>query len=130
MSSVFLPLLLAVTPFLVGVSQAGYDPYSDLAQLYRMQLLSNAFDGYVPENLALDSRAIEESSSYWPELTAGLEGGDQGSAKLQSIYNDPSYSGAHIRDQEHLEHSALHGYQSVSGNNKGGGTYRHGYRWV
>ena len=31
------------------------------------------------------------------------------------IYNDQLYSGAHLRDEEHLEHSALHGYQSVSG---------------
>merc|ERR1711936_1320418 len=31
------------------------------------------------------------------------------------IYNDQLYSGAHLRDEEHLEHSALHGYQSVLG---------------
>ncbi|NP_001191628.1 7B2 precursor [Aplysia californica] len=99
-------LLLAAT--LVGVTLASYDPYVDMAQLYRMQLLANAFDDYLPESQLLDSRSEEP---YWPELEDVAEPQDDKDA----IYNDRFYSGAHLRDQEHLEHSALHGYQSVSG---------------
>jgi len=102
--------ILVIAATLLGVTFASYDPYVDVAQLYRMQLLANAFDEYLPEeSQLLDSRSED---SYWPE---GLADVAEAQDDKDAIYNDRFYSGAHLRDQEHLEHSALHGYQSVSG---------------
>nr|AAB41699.1 7B2 [Lymnaea stagnalis] len=98
--------LLILAPIFVGLVVASYDPYVDMAQLYRMQLLANAFDDYMPEGQALDSRGQDEEP-FWPDLS--------GEDAKAAVYNDPLYSGAHARDQEHLEHSDLHGFQSVSG---------------
>jgi len=97
---------------LLGVTLASYDAgqgYMDMDQLYRMQLLANAFgmEDYIPEDQPVDSRAIRDD--YWPEMEAAEPTDDN------SVYNDRFYSGAHLRDEEHLEQSALHGYQSVSG---------------
>uniref|UniRef100_A0A0B7B9I4 Neuroendocrine protein 7B2 n=1 Tax=Arion vulgaris TaxID=1028688 RepID=A0A0B7B9I4_9EUPU len=99
--------ILAIFSLLLAGVLASYDPYVDMAELYRMQLLANAFDDYVPENQLLNSRSTDEDS-YWPELS-------EDDSQKTSIYNDPLYGGAHPRDQEHLEHSDLHGFQSVSG---------------
>lgn len=110
--------IFILTASLLGVALAvNFDPnsyapdrYLDLADLYRMQLLSNAFTEYEPqdENQGFDSRSEEP---YWPNLDNMVEPAED----KDSIYNDRLYSGPHLRDQEHLEHSALHGYQSVSG---------------
>ena len=158
-----------------------YEPYIDAAELYRMQLLANAFqypgdklgvEGLgggvmdVPYGLMGDGGANdrlvdfdeESSPAYWPEelvaeLAAAAEndGGRVAEEKEAGVQKEPlqmeeeeekeaavekeekqeeghqeqqqeeelkdatKYSGAQLRDQEHLEHSALHGYQSVSG---------------
>ncbi|BFZ11795.1 hypothetical protein BsWGS_14834 [Bradybaena similaris] len=99
--------ILVLCPLLLAGVFASYDPYIDMDELYRMQLLANAFDDYNPGNQLLNSRSLDEES-YWPDLS------DSANSKA-SIYNDPLYSGAHLRDQEHIEHSDLHGFQSVSG---------------
>jgi hypothetical protein len=99
-------ILLFCSLFLVG-ALATYDPYIDMAELYRMQLLANAYEDFNPQ-AQLPSTGGMDEDTYWPELA---EAGDE----KTSIYNDPLYSGAHLRDQEHIEHSDLHGFQSVSG---------------
>lgn len=99
--------LFALCPLLLAGVLASYDPYLDVADLYRMQLLANAYDDYNPDNQLLNSRSMDDES-YWPELSTDDN-------EKASIYNDPLYSGAHLRDQEHIEHSDLHGFQSVSG---------------
>ncbi|GFR67548.1 neuroendocrine protein 7B2 precursor [Elysia marginata] len=187
--AVFFPLLMAcVLSALPGLYASGvYDPYMDAAEMYRMQLLANAFQypGHklggaealggagvldVPYGLMGDGGAndrlvdFEEESgpAYWPEeLMAELaaaaaaendgaslaeeeeeeeedtqqepieveeerqeetaaENGDKqqedgNQAQAEEAKEATKHSGAQLRDQEHLEHSALHGYQSVSG---------------
>jgi len=99
---------------LFGLSLASsYPPYMDMADMYRMQLLADAWgvEDYLPEaeTQLMDSPVDSRSQvPYWPEL-------DEEDMGDNSIYNDQLYSGPHPRDQEHLEHSALHGFQSVSG---------------
>ncbi|XP_059147994.1 neuroendocrine protein 7B2-like isoform X2 [Physella acuta] len=95
-------IFLLISPILIGMALASYDPYMDMAQLYRMQLLANSISDYLPETRSVDS---QDEEMYWPDLDDGKT----------AIYNDALYSGAHPRDQEHIEHSDLHGFQSVSG---------------
>ncbi|RUS78126.1 hypothetical protein EGW08_014099 [Elysia chlorotica] len=157
-------------------ANSSYEPYIDAAELYRMQLLANAFqypgdklgvDGLgggvmdMPYGLMGDGRASdrlvdfedETGSAYWPEelvaeLAAATENGEGADSeedeevmqpapiemaeekekqiaeekekeekpeKSQDLKDATKHSGAQLRDQEHLEHSALHGFQSVSG---------------
>jgi hypothetical protein len=104
-------LLILCSLLLAGVL-ASYDPYIDMAELYRAQLLANAFEDYIPKKQQqASSRSMdEENEPYWQDLNE-VDGDDEKTA----VYNDPLYSGAQLRDQEHIEHSDLHGFQSVSG---------------
>ncbi|GFO45252.1 7b2 precursor [Plakobranchus ocellatus] len=171
--SILATTLLVVYPG--AFAQNSYDPYMDAAELYRMQLLANAFQ-YPGDKLGVESLGgggimdlpygdrlseFDDVSGpvYWPEelvaeLAAAAEGENEGvgqetevepiavseddddsAVKEAAVEKDADkeeekkekqkeaklvkdttkYSGAQIRDQEHLEHSALHGYQSVSG---------------
>jgi hypothetical protein len=90
---------------------ASYDPYLDMAELYRMQLMDNAFENYIPDSPLLSSRSADDDS-YWSEMNSSDDDVDDGKT---ATYNDLLYGGAHPRDPEHIEHSDLHGFQSVSG---------------
>ena len=183
--SIFATALLVASPG--SHANSAYEPYIDAAELYRMQLLANAFQ-YPGEKLGVEGlgggvmdvpyglmgdggsndRLVEfedeSGPAYWPEelvaeLAAAAEndGGrtaqddeevvhegpveleeekeklaalekeekqeedDETQEQRQELKDATKYSGAQLRDQEHLEHSALHGYQSVSGNHVSSG---------
>lgn len=107
---------------LVGTALGSYDaPYApyDLDQLYRMQLLANAFgmDDLVPDEKMLGGQSLP--ADYYDQSPADMADPLAYSGPEVEgdgpVYNDRLYSGAHLRDEEHLEQSSLHGYQSVSG---------------
>uniref|UniRef100_A0A0B6Y076 Neuroendocrine protein 7B2 n=1 Tax=Arion vulgaris TaxID=1028688 RepID=A0A0B6Y076_9EUPU len=98
--------LIAIVPFLYGV-MASYDPYLDQVEMYRLQPIENLFDSYIRDSHLLNSRGMNEDT-YFTEVNTESNG-------KASVYDDSPHSVAHQRDQEHIEHSDLHGFQSVSG---------------
>ncbi|PVD26768.1 hypothetical protein C0Q70_14446 [Pomacea canaliculata] len=85
----------------------GVEPLEDLYRLNRLYDHDDPYMALLPLD-DVDSRSDDGVEGVDDSLWAGTD-------VDTSLYNSPLYSETQVRDQEHLEHSALQGLHAVAG---------------
>ncbi|KAI8785382.1 7B2, partial [Biomphalaria glabrata] len=94
-----MPVLFFI-PLLLHAVLASYHPWVE--DLKGAQMV-DPFEELFPQGSVLDST---DGYPFWR---------DENDNDLVSVYDDSLINEAHLRDEEHMENSDLHGFQSVSG---------------